>query len=223
MILFFLRIVCALSFLFEVVHGMDELEKAQQALTLWRMQKINHIIRPLPTISFEGSSSVINNKSLKKTMHTSSGFCKHLKRFYTQRVWKYTSIGEDGRLRQFEDPQPLFDWLDLETKEMTVEGLPCSLAKEAYSAFSEGAWYFNGDSKVEAAKDAIKQEVALFVSRHLQDNSFKIKHVRFSDDFLYMLCLVIGDDKDFVVLFSLCNPVRFEKVKKLADCYVSFK
>lgn len=205
-----------------IMHGMEqtELERAQKALGIWRMQKINQITRPLPKFTFKDSSGPIDNTLIKGSMCTSSFFSEKLNRFFIQRTWKFIKY-EQRDVIQGGYTQPYCDCLDLQTQKMTVEPLPLDHRDIAYqSSLSEGLWYFIPDRHVEAIKEAIQKEVSFFVSA--QEKTFKIEHVRFSDDFLYMLCLVIDPDGDFVVLFYPSKPLRFGGVKKLADCHFRF-
>ena len=218
MVCFLLRIVVLIVSV-GCMNGMDDLEKAQKALMIWRMQKIYHIERPLPSFAFQDITGSLEQMSVKKSLHTSSFFSKHLQQFFMQRAWKYAKYNTQGCLFQYEYVQPHFDILDLASKEITVGSLPIEHFSDAYQSFSEGVWYLNPNHNVEQAKDAMRLEVAHFLRKH-QEKSLKLEHVRFSDDYLHMVCLMVGDEQDYVLLFHPAMPLCFDKVTKLADCFV---
>jgi hypothetical protein len=215
-----LRMLCILSMISVTLQGMGESDQAQGSLALWRMNVFSVTEYPLSMFALKESFNCFYRLGSKKILEPFSFFCKKLNCFYIKRAWKYSCINEQGCEISYTCAQEGYDIFNLSTREVVLGDLSSQVVKDVQNYFSEGAWYGKNHNL-----DKIKNYIISMVEKSMpdQESFFKTGHVIFSDDFLYMISIVLHEDGDRVVLFSPYKPLFFnKKIEKLADCFMRF-
>lgn len=217
MILFFLVRVLVPCMFCCVLQSMDEVGRAQKALALWRTNKFHAFTIALPSFPLQRSNPFDTLVSAQKSVHPFSFFCERNKLFYIKRLWSYSFYQENG-CEYFSDcEQAQYDCIHYKTGAITHDGVLYTTTQDSSDEDSKGVCFLDRNA-VEVIKKSIIELIASYMPLHKE--AFKLENVRFSDDFLYVLGVVLAEE-DNVIIVTPGRPCIYDYFAK--DCFIDFK
>lgn len=219
MILFFcvrilLSCVCVTT-LCSMHHRDDDIQKA---LMVWHMHNIRHIEFPLSQYPEYSPDRCFDILKKECHIHYLSFYDSVAHAFYIKR--SYNFVNDKGKIL-YEYIQPNFDCCHIKTQEVTLEHV--RYIDSFIEQDSEGEWYGKAyicNSTHSSAQYTMIQEIKKCLPAHNRG----FHNVFFSDDFLYMASIELGDKTDRIVIF-FPYPTHFlgGRIQQLVNCCFNFE